>query len=92
MKCGFCGGWRSNPSKSIICKRCKTRKFHYQYNLCYLCYQEMRCRWLDDIDRWVDYQKPQCSKLQYVMGFCKKHWRTIEQKEKERHNRDYPKY
>jgi len=56
------------------------------YGLCYLCYREKQCRWLDDIDDWAIYtpQKPQCQNLMYEMGFCRKHWKTIQQRERSR--------
>lgn len=81
--------YHRNPT--IQCPDCGESKPQYQYGLCYLCYRKNQCRWLDDIDLWVDtMEKPQCSRLMYKMGFCKKHWRTLQQKERERENRDNP--
>lgn len=81
--------WRPNPIMQRICEACGEIKPHYAYKLCYLCYRKNQCRWLDDIDRWVDsLEKPQCQRLMHRMGFCKKHWKHIQQLEQQRRKRD----
>jgi len=79
---------RRNPKR--ICSSCQELKSHYSHKLCYLCYRKLQCRWLDDVDDWAIYtlEKPQCQGLMYKMGFCKKHWKSIRQSEKERRNRE----
>ena len=86
--CKYCKGrLRSNPQR--ICASCEELKPHYSHKLCYLCYRKLQCRWIEDIDEWFDsLEKPQCQNLMHKMGFCKKHWKHIEQKERERKNRD----
>lgn len=80
---------RQNPQR--ICDSCNEMKPHYSHKLCYLCYRTLQCRWLDDIDKWVDnLEKPQCQNLMHKMGFCKKHWKRIQQEERSRKNRDNP--
>lgn len=70
-----------------ICQACNELKPHYSHKLCYLCYRANQCRWLDDVDRWVDtLEKPQCQNLMAsgCMGFCRKHWKHIEQQHRQR--------
>lgn len=74
---------RHNPQR--ICASCEELKPHYSHKLCYLCYRKLQCRWLEDIDKWIDtMEKPQCQNLMHKMGFCKKHWKRIQQNERER--------
>jgi len=86
---------RQNPRKKRlkstqrICASCKELKPHYMYKLCYLCYRNLQCRWLDDIEEWFDaLEKPQCQNLMFKMGFCEEHWDYIQDKERERKKRD----
>lgn len=80
--------FRRNPQRT--CASCRELKPHYSHKLCYLCYRELQCRWLNDIDDWAIYtlEKPQCQRIMYKMGFCKKHWKRIQQTERERKNRE----
>lgn len=86
--CRYCKRrFRSNPQR--ICASCEELKPHYSHKLCYLCYRKLQCRWLEDVDKWIDtLEKPQCQNLMHKMGFCTKHWKRIEQEERARKNRD----
>lgn len=68
-----------------ICESCEQYLPHYSHKLCYRCYRELQCRWLADIDLYVDtMEKPQCQNIMYKMGLCKKHWKHIQHLEKKR--------
>lgn len=71
-----------------ICLACNELKPHYSHKLCYLCYRDNQCRWLYNVDRWAveTLEKPQCQNLMQpgCMGFCKKHWKYIQQQQRQR--------